>query len=240
MQTIRTALGSPAFPPFDPRGACDRPFDLPSVRLPNEYAAELRSTSDPATRGRLANELARSTRTLVVRSIRVICARHGAEQDAEDGAQELVPKLVDRMVRGEEPPRPGEEVPYIRESAKNKARDILRGKGIHKHRRYEPLTQGDEPRVDPLTTVESETEQAEMIELMRDLLGELNETHREVIEAHRFRRVPLIAIAQQWFSQGRASSLQKAKQNVQATHSRALKVLRELAQKRRAETEAKA
>lgn len=210
------------------------------MRLPSEYAAELRSTSDPAARERLTNELARSTRTEVVRSIRKVCTRHGAAADAEDGAQELVPKLVERIASGREPPRPGEESGYIERAALNKARDILKGKGIHKHRLYQPFSLDDEPSVEPLATTESEAERAQWLELVRETLPALGERYREVIEAHDFYGVPLNAIAEQWVAKGRAETLQKAKQNVQQAHSRGTKMLRELVRQRLANAEAKA
>lgn len=207
------------------------------MRLPSEYAAELRSTSDPVVRGRLTNELAGSARLLVVRSMRKICARHGAAEDAEDGAQELVPKLVERIVADRVPPRRGEEDSYLQRCARNAARDILEGKGLYKHRRYRALWPGDEGSTEPLTATEREAEHARMLGIVRDALAELHDTYREVIEAHDLRKLPLREIAEQWVEQGRASNLQKALQNVQAAHSRGMRALRERVRQRLEEAE---
>ena len=208
------------------------------MRLPSEYAAELRSTSDPARLAKLRNELAGSARTLVVRSMRRICARHGATADAEDKAQELVVELVKRIVQGRVPPRQGDEDRYLQRCARNAALDVLAGKGVYKHRRYRALLPGDEPRADPFLQAEREAEHARLHAVVREAMDELHATYREVIEAHRYRGVPLHAIAEQWVEQGRASTLPKAKQNVHAAHSRGMRVLRELVQRRLEEEQA--
>lgn len=170
--------------------------------------------------------------------MRKICARHGAADDAEDEAQQLVHQLVERMVAGRVPPRRGEEDSYLQRSARNAARDILAGKGLYKHRRYEAgFWRGDAESIEPFATPEREAEHAHMRELVRDALAELHDTYRAVIEAHDLRKIPLRELAEQWVAQGRASNMQKALQNVQAAHSRGIRALRELVRTRLEEAE---
>lgn len=196
--------------------------------MPSEIAADLRASPATGKPERLREELAASVHRLVLRVMQKRCAPHGAGADAEDGAQELALKLFERIAEGEVPPRPGEEEPYLQRCARHRAVDILKGKGVYQHRKYGEFAQEDVEATNDVATLEAEAELARHREVVREVVGALHETYREVIEAHDFRGVPLTEIADQWLAQGRATTLAKARQNVQKAHSNAVKRLRAL------------
>lgn len=197
------------------------------MRLPSEIAAELRAQPGLSPPSRLHEELAGAIHRLVERTIHKACSRQGAQSDAEDATQELALRLYERLANAEIPPQPGREDPYLQRAARNKARDILKGKGKKfRHRHVQPLADEPSQALDPFGSADDESRRATLATRLQTALGRLSETHREVIEAYDLRGVPLTEIAEQWYQDGRADSRIKARQNVQKAHSLAIKRLR--------------
>lgn len=198
------------------------------VRLPSEIAAELRARPNASPPSRLHDELAGAIHALVARTMQKTCTRVGAQAEAEDATQELALKLYQRLAAAEIPPQPGREDPYLQRAARNKAKDILKGKGVFRHRRDRPLEVELFGGHDAFASGEHEALMAKRQAWLHAALGSMSEAHREVIEAYDLRGVPLTEIAEQWYQDGRAETRAKARQNVQKTHSLAIKRLRVL------------
>lgn len=197
------------------------------MKPPSEIAAQLRELPSSEPREPLEDELARSLRSLLYRVLSTSCTRAGVTADLDDATHELFLKLFDRIRTGEEPPRHGQEDQYVQRTARNKANDILKGKGRFGFRKHLE-TPDSIPRATSGRTHEDAVETAEVAAVLREAIEDLHPTYREVLQAHYFDATPLVDIARQWHASGRADTYEKAKQNVQKAASNGRKRLRVL------------
>ena len=197
------------------------------MQPPSEITAQLRSLPASAPREPLEKALARSLHSMLHRELTKLCRRAGVAADVDDAAQETFLKLFDHLRIGREPPQHGHEDPYVSTVARNRARDILKGKGRFGFRKH--LDSPDSiPRATSDLTHQDQVEAAELSALLEEAIEALHPTYREVLRAHYFDDTPLVDIARQWHQAGRADTFEKAKQNVQKAASNGRKRLRVL------------
>ncbi len=201
------------------------------MKPPSEIAAQLRDLGSSEPRKPLEDELAGSLRSMLHRELTKRCSRAGVTAELEDATHELFLKLFDRIRSGQVPPIPGCEDPYVTTAARNRARDILKGKASFGFRKH--LDSPDRiPRATSGQTHEDQVETAELAAILREAIEALHPTYREVLQAHYFDDTPLVDIARQWHETGRADTFEKAKQNVQKAASNGRKRLRVLVDER--------
>lgn len=199
------------------------------MSLVSEAAARLRDCRDLAQRERLRNELAVAVAAVVAREVKRATRTRGLTiAEGDEANQELTAKLVAKLEAGGPSPRHGEEDAYVCRAARHGVLDQLAGKGKYKYRTYERPPVGDasfgsyRSADNPFDALAA----ADQVALVRECLADLNETRRDVVYATAFEGIPSVELAQRWFEEGRADSLKKAKQNVDAIRSRGLRELR--------------
>ena len=197
------------------------------MKPPSEIAAQLRELPASEPRKPLEDELAVSLHSMLRRVLAKRCGRHGVDADLEDVTQELFIKLYERIRTGQQPPRRGDEDPYVTRAAQNKANDILKGKGRFGFRKHLDAPESI-PRTTSGQTYEDQLATAETSAILGQAIEALHPTYREVLKAHYFDDTPLVDIARQWHESGRAETFEKAKQNVQKAASNGRKRLRVL------------
>lgn len=203
------------------------------MRTVNEYAAALRGTSDPTQRRRLENGLANVSTVLVHRTMRRMLAGAGGSVVIEDAAQELVSRFVGKVREAIEPPRHGAESGYLQRSARNRAIDVLTSKAKYRYRDDEAFVETDGVAlVDPYGKAEADATDAGLRRVLAEVLDELPDNHREVIEKRYFAGMKFTEIGEQWFREGRAASGKKGEQNAIGLHRTAMRTVKRLAKAR--------